>query len=406
MINFDKEIQTQFDKVIKFSQESFYSHSLNTDNLFKQWAYNKEYIVDHFLHGQLIYEVGEIEKEVNDLSAQREKFDAFCEDVWSSNASYRKIDFDNFLVANKDGFYENKVIVPSTAPDGTEIPVGMKLVKAFKFFINNPFVLEAVQISASRLIQTSKLKGTLCFSVHPLDYLSVSENNYNWRSCHALNGEYRAGNLNYMADSSTVVCYVKGEEDTVLPRFPNSVHWNNKKWRVLIHFSEDLNSLFMGKQYPFTCQDMYSTISECLPKKGYDIWNHSYIKEGPMGEYLTSKYLCLRNKLIPVGDLIENNSNTYQFNDVISSHTYTEPYYKCNHTISKITVGKPVQCLHCNSGNICASDSMLCADCEIDFGTSETEDIVYCAKCGNRIWVDDANSDGWEWYCDNCWEEE
>lgn len=62
MINFDKEIQTQFDKVIKFSQESFYSHSLNTDNLFKQWAYNKEYIVDHFLHGQLIYEVGEIEK--------------------------------------------------------------------------------------------------------------------------------------------------------------------------------------------------------------------------------------------------------------------------------------------------------------------------------------------------------
>ena len=27
------------------------------------------------------------------------------------------------------------------------------------------------------------------------DYLSLSENAFNWRSCHALDGEYRAGNL-------------------------------------------------------------------------------------------------------------------------------------------------------------------------------------------------------------------
>ena len=73
--------------------------------------------------------------------------------------------------------------------------------------------------------------------MHPLDYLSLSENTYNWRSCHSLDGEYRAGNLSYMMDKSTVICYLKSNDDVILSNFGPEVKWNSKKWRVLLYFS-------------------------------------------------------------------------------------------------------------------------------------------------------------------------
>ena len=42
------------------------------------------------------------------------------------------------------------------------------------------------------------MEGYLYLSIHPLDYLSISETNHGWRSCHALDGEYRNGNLSYL----------------------------------------------------------------------------------------------------------------------------------------------------------------------------------------------------------------
>lgn len=46
----------------------------------------------------------------------------------------------------------------------------MKLVKAFKYFEENSRSLEDIQNYASRIIQEDKIEGTLCFSVHPLDF--------------------------------------------------------------------------------------------------------------------------------------------------------------------------------------------------------------------------------------------
>ena len=134
---------------------------------------------------------------------------------------------------------------------GIYVPEGAKIIKSFKHFEGNKRKLEEMQTAASRVIQADKIEGYIYFSVHPLDFLSLSENAHNWRSCHALDGEYRSGNLNYMVDSSTIVCYVKSKEDTILPRFPEDVPWNNKKWRVLLFLSDDGYSMMAGRQYPF-----------------------------------------------------------------------------------------------------------------------------------------------------------
>ena len=75
-------------------------------------------------------------------------------------------------------------------------------------------------------------------SIDPYDFLSISDNNHNWSSCHNLfDGEYRVGNLNYMADSVTMVGYYCSNDlfDEELEAFGNIKTWNSKKWRVLIH---------------------------------------------------------------------------------------------------------------------------------------------------------------------------
>ena len=134
------------------------------------------------------------------------------------------------------------------------IPVnkGAKVLKTLNLFAKNfdttkmHKTIREYQDLASTYIQKQKMTGTLCFSVHPLDFLSISENAENWRSCHALNGDYRSGNLEYMTNESTFVAYIKTDEDKILPRFPNWLPWNSKKWRTLMFLSNDYSILFAG----------------------------------------------------------------------------------------------------------------------------------------------------------------
>ena len=41
-----------------------------------------------------------------------------------------------------------------------------------------------------------------------------------------------------MVDSSTFMCYIKSNDDEILPNFPDTVPWNSKKWRMLLFFSD------------------------------------------------------------------------------------------------------------------------------------------------------------------------
>ena len=244
-----QEIKEKFDKVIVYSQSGIVEPQ--TDKLFDLWADAKRDIIEAF-GGKYIYEFPE--KVTFELTedAKNDRIQNFINYLW--DLGYDEL--GRFLDYQRDGFYKNGVVEEYKLSDtkGTIITKGTKLVKAFKYFIKNEAVLNELQSKASQIIQENKVEGTMCLSVHPLDYLSISENTYNWRSCHALDGEYRAGNLSYMMDSSTIVCYLKGDNEVKLPHFPDDVLWNSKKWRVLLYLSNDWKMIFAGKQYPFTTE--------------------------------------------------------------------------------------------------------------------------------------------------------
>ena len=236
-------IQEQFNSVIEYSQG--YS-GVNTDELFEKWLDAKRDFIE-VMGGKLIYEYPEtvyFELGPKEKSLRVDDFISMVENRWDN------YDLSLFIEAQKEGFFSNQV-VESYNYNGQIIPKGMKLLKAFKFFESNTKVLNDIQSAASMIIQEDKVEGKLCLSVHPLDFLSSSENTHNWRSCHALDGDYRGGNLSYMVDKSTIMCYLKSTKNEKLPNFPKEVPWNSKKWRVLLFFSNDWNMIFAGRQYPF-----------------------------------------------------------------------------------------------------------------------------------------------------------
>ena len=311
----------------------------------------------------------------------------------------------------------------------------MKLVKAFKFFEKDKSTLTEIQNMASQYIQENCMTGTLCFSVHPLDFLSSSENTYNWRSCHALDGEYRAGNLSYMVDSTTFMVYLKGADGVVIPGFPTNVKWNSKKWRMLIHAANDDELIFAGRQYPFASKPGIDTVlglyNNLVLKdlnhdnglfwdfgKKYEGWHADYIdsyvpydaKDNTYAEYLASKYFVYCGRLADLYDTVKEGKDALNYNDVLNSTCYRYPYYavldpwgyKRNKYPNIIEVGGAVHCLHCGKYLIEDSETMRCPDCEVRYGIEINDSYDTCFNCGTRIYVEDAAMVGEELVCDYC----
>lgn len=339
------------------------------------------------------------------------------------NNVYHNEELVNFLTTNKEGFYDN-IVNKEYECSNTKIPKGMKLVKAFKFFEKDKEVLTTLQDQASQVIQQDKIEGTLCFSVHPLDFLSISTNTYYWRSCHALDGEYRAGNLSYMSDSSTIVCYLKGANDCWLPSFPEDVPWNSKKWRVLLYLSDNWDLIFASKQYPFSSETGLNIALEHLcaalkiNPRSLGKWSRIYASEAfqkldkPIS--LKTDYLPFRGRLYGLDEIIKEPDNSLHFNDLIRSSTYHRPYYaiKDNHWWSdcnqapKVRIGNRVKCLCCENKDISGSEFMACNSCVEKYDLyCDDEGYYVCDCCGSRIFEGQYFTVMGEILCENCYEQ-
>ncbi len=406
--NFDKQqLIDDVSKVLKYSQ-GFNEDLTGVPDIIEKWLRNKAFFIEH-MNGNLIYQTDEMVSFELDDKAKKDKMDRFADFVEEHYENWSLCNFIHTLTT--EDFYKNRTsreYVVNMAE--TTIPKNFKVVKAFKFFVDDPDLLKQVQSEASRIIQENIVSGYLCFSVHPLDYLSLSENVHNWRSCHALDGDYRTGNLNYLVDDTTVVCYLRAEKQAVLPHFPEDVLWNSKKWRTLFFFSNDKTMLFAGRQYPFTAN------------KGIDLIKDNILPVLRLGEWTSWKDTCINsykdtlsdqrftfNKMIPVGntlkeftEVVTDGYDTFHFNDLLRSSCYFPiwAYRKqsryfwnpdnsgCSDKHTQFTIGAACACPICSHGTVSFPNIMLCQECANEYDY-ENEDYYECEICGTMTYYDD-----------------
>ena len=378
--------------------------------------------------GKLIYEHPE---PISFPLGQKERETRVNDFIQILESRWENYKLSAFVSDMKDGFFNN-LTTKDYEINGTIIKKGTKLVKAFKYFEDDKCALVDIQNYASRIIQEDKIEGKICISVHPLDYLSASENTYNWRSCHALDGEYRAGNLSYMIDKATVMCYLKSDTDEKLPNFP--FKWNSKKWRVMLYFSDDWNMIMAGRQYPFSTDiGLNYILTDLLKHSGicrngsWTKWHDEFIKNLAFSDNsgcftLHHWYFPVGNCLLKLDDIVIDEPGSMHFNDLLNSSCYTPMYAfrsysnsfwyvnECGESNSKKTrfhIGGAVPCLECGEYNLKISETMRCIDCEEKYGTLDDDDFGYCSCCGRHIyldngyWVDDDNV-----LCEQCLESE
>lgn len=412
-------IQEQFNSVIEYSQG--YS-GVNTDELFEKWLDAKRDFIE-VMGGKLIYEYPEtvyFELGPKEKSLRVDDFISMVENRWDN------YDLSLFIEAQKEGFFSNQV-VESYNYNGQIIPKGMKLLKAFKFFESNTKVLNDIQSAASMIIQEDKVEGKLCLSVHPLDFLSSSENTHNWRSCHALDGDYRGGNLSYMVDKSTIMCYLKSAKNEKLPNFPKEVPWNSKKWRVLLFFSNDWNMIFAGRQYPFYTESGLNFVKDKILSEKFKLgdwseWTNKKIRgfeaNGLHYCHMKYPYIPIGNKLKPLDEIVVDNPNSLQFDDLLYSSCY-DCFYSvrtvntffdkepCTTDRTKVEIGGAVPCCKCGQNTVELSETFLCNDCELEYGNADSDIFSTCPCCGNRFIFDDGFfvSGAEETICPHCAEE-
>lgn len=340
-----------------------------------------------------------------------------------ANGLFNNEELASFLRENNEGFFDNRVV--KDFPQYS-IHRGAKLLRSFKNFIPDQGVLRWVQDTASRFIQEDKIKGYLYLSVDPLDFLTLSENNASWSSCHSLDGDYRAGNLSYMVDQSTIIAYIADDTPEHLRCMPKDMEWHSKKWRMLVHLDEK-GLVYYDKQYPFKhdtlLQETHRAILDLFfPKQLFSRPMACGFKQIKMPDgttpILDTNYICCWGEIYSARSII-NNKDYLGYTDLINSMTYTpvlsiadkfySDLYWSNQEARRqglgITIGAPVICPCCGKKFIQQKNSFLCDDCIAEY---DADDDFYCrcSSCGHHLYDDDdyCEIDG-ELYCAECQKE-
>lgn len=391
---------------IKYSQN--YPFDLDTTAIVNKWEKNKATLKE-ILGGVRMRSSEPVELELGPQE-RRDLFEDFKNKLLAKDFFFEDCqEFTDFLDRNYPSFFENRVSFPLA---NSEMKKDSKLIKSFKYFIkDDPTLLRFAQDLASEYIQRQKITGYLYLSIDPLDFLSSSENTYNWRSCHALDGDYRVGNLSYALDDKTIIAYIADEKETKLPCFPSSVPCHSKKWRMLFHLHPEEYFVYYGRQYPFFSYDLlkktYILFKSYLDK--YFVENKGLMCNellAPMHKSfnsisfnttqdysLTSNYIAYYGQLHDLSRACANAPGAMNYNDIAFSTVYS-PWISFStwSGIKKMTIGESVPCACCGELNISSPDIFICEECKDNWG-AENDFIMHCGCCGERVYQEDVHED-------------
>lgn len=244
---------------------------------------------------------------------------------------------------------------------------------------------EKFRLEHSMVLNNAKQHGKICLSIHPLDFMTMSDNESNWQSCMSWQdyGCYRMGTVEMMNSPMVVVAYLASST----PMTIKNGEWNNKKWRQLFVINEHV--ITEVKPYPYIDEDLTKTCLSWLNELAGNVYSEDNFKfESGENRYLNYYRLAAQcNKM---------------YNDFASCTHLTKiklpvPEKREGKVIRwSFNYSGPTECMCCgktidDGAYFSTADTLVCDDCGADSG-----DYAYCTHCGCRIDFEDD-----EYYCDD-----
>jgi DNA-directed RNA polymerase subunit RPC12/RpoP len=139
-------------------------------------------------------------------------------------------------------------------------------------------MLEKFKKEYSLIAGKKFVKGNLVFSIHPLDFMTSSDNSLNWHSCLSWedDGLYQIGTVEMMNSNNVLCCYLEAERPYYFFDEEEAYSWNNKKFRQYLYVTKDI--IVSGKAYPFS----FDKLSKTLVKEVRELahknlhWDYEY----------------------------------------------------------------------------------------------------------------------------------
>lgn len=249
--------------------------------------------------------------------------------------------------------------------------------------------IEQAELIASKVLNTSKLKGTLCLSIHPMDFMTLSDNGNDWSSCMSWSEEgcYRAGTLEMLNSHNVIVAYLKSSK-TWKPCYREDYKWASKKWRELFVVTPFLVAGIKG--YPYHSSPVETEVIKIISELAKKNWGIEYDTDYIMREN------CSEN------DEYYRTEARFIINEETKEECFEAsfPYFECNEMYNDtsgndITVcykknlkyqgfpnliyyGEAAYCINCGDrlSNDFEGNTLSCYSCR---------EVEFCEECGYAI---------------------
>lgn len=391
----------------------------SVEHILRLWDKNKSVYLDRLLDGQLMITKKVTYKQDTDETAEEVR----CAILKNKDASKFLSDWRNmfgwfdypgrdlpddvrFNLYDMPNFENLATNVWSRAtfevpfPDGKTFKVqrGSKITKAMgkiaKAYNMSENEFEAFRIACSQGLNQKTITGDLTLSIHPLDYMTMSDNECDWSSCMSWRerGCYRQGTVEMMNSPMVVVAYLTADS-------ANNMHiggheWNSKKWRELMIVTPDIICNVLG--YPYRNAFLSEITVDWLKELAEKNLHYSYGNDKavlwkqcdrfyPFGEE-NSQWVRIETETYRMYNDFGDREHFGYFNEDMEGHFNL--YYS-----------GPGECMICGQEDPdMEEESCLAGYC--------CEEAEYCDICGERIssreddyWVDDLH------LCSYCYDE-
>lgn len=272
--------QKSYDTVAQYVQLFSYTKRFRMQYVLQEWEENKDMWYE-VLGRNLDVKIADVC--CDDISDEfRTAWEAtqlarFCDEI---NARVSMTNIYSIFSANAG--FKNRVdedfYARCRTPEGGRLVVraqtrGLRLFKALKLVIRELRDTTSVQFSlvreyvnglsdkyvddmrneVSRLLQAQRIEGgELHLSIHPIDFMTASDNLHSWTSCMSWvnSGCYRTGTVEMM-NSKYVACAYVCKKDDVMHIGSDYYTCNNKLWRAWVYLLGDGETRIVGVNYPY-----------------------------------------------------------------------------------------------------------------------------------------------------------
>lgn len=249
---------------------------------------------------------------------------------------------------------------------------------------------EKFRIAHSLVLNQKKIKGTLCLSIHPLDYATASDNDNGWSSCMSWREEgcYRMGTVEMMNSPMVICSYVKSDKaEMEIDGRP----WNSKKWRAWVIVTKD--AICTNRQYPYHSDEIAIEVIKWVKELCGQKFGWQYDEE------VHTDFYGYMDEVMGDGNHIEYCTN-YMYNDMGDTDILGVLRADHKHLPGHINFSGKAECMICGSEigiNDQEASCLECRDCYSEY---------CCSRCGAELDEDEVyyDPDG-EALCYDCWQE-